>query len=298
MSTTAVRNLGEVRMTQGGGCGPWCMRPQAWRWRTLGIVTEGRCANGPGGVDWVIRSPPDPTGSDARRGNPAPGHAPRPPAAPDAARRLAAGGAAGRRAGPPLALLQPRAGAAGLQLARPPPGTDPRVPLLERCASWRSPPATWTSSSEARGRASAADRGGVQTLSLDGRTPASSSADRGRGARDVRRHERHLGARAGPPPAQRGRRAGVALHRARRAAARGAGPLLPRAVLPGAHPAGGRPGAPLPLHLQPEPVAGGTAAPPRAQHHALRAHQGPHQHGALAPVPHSSTASTSSPWRT
>ena len=90
-------------------------------------------------------------------------------------------------------------------------------------------------------------------------------------------HARRDGAALGRASADAGRerrRRDPRLRVARRARARRDGALLRRAGVPDSHAARRRPRPPIPVYLQPEPLARGGAAPPDARHRALRAPQG------------------------
>ena len=75
--------------------------------------------------------------------------------------------------------------------------------------------------------------------------------------------------------------------------------LLLRAGLPGAHAAGGGPGAPVPLHLQPVAQPGRDRARPGGPHRAVRPGQGAQQRAAAGPGGHRRRErSPSCRWRT
>ena len=76
-----------------------------------------------------------------------------------------------------------------------------------------------------------------------------------------------------------------------------AGRVLHRADLPGAHPAGRRPGAPVPVHLRPQPEHGDHRARPGDRGRAVRPGEGAEQRRPVRPgAPRRST--TSCRWRT
>ena len=154
---------------------------------------------------------------------------------------------------------------------------DPRCRCSSGPSSWRSSPATWTSSSwsawpglkrriAAGRRASGGERDDARARCWTAVCDRSQRADGPAGARACA---------TSVLPALRQARASTSCAGtswARRAG--GDGGVLRRAGLPGADPAGGGPGPPVPVHLRAVAQPGGGGPQPRDRHRALRPGQG------------------------
>ena len=158
------------------------------------------------------------------------------------------------------------------------------APSSSRSSRRTSTSSTWCGSPGLKRR----DETGLSVRSADGLTPREQLAYISKRNQElVEQHaaawEKRLRAdarRAGHPD-----REVVGAHRR---AARAAVELLPRADLPGAHPARGRPGAPVPLHLRAVAEPRGDRARPERRRRAVRARQGARQRvpaGADRPQP-------------
>ena len=126
-----------------------------------------------------------------------------------------------------------------------------------------------------RGRPAGAQRGRPHPARAAG---AHLRADAGPG-----RRAREGVPRRGVPGARQGGHPDQPVVVADRRAARDALDLLHRDRLPGADPAGGRPGAPVPLHLRPLAQPGRDRPRPRGPHRAVRAGEGAQQRPAPGP---------------
>ena len=184
------------------------------------------------------------------------------------------GGGPGRAAGGPvprpgdlLAAVQRAGAAAG------------RRPARCRCwsgpATWRSSPATSTSSSWSGSPASsAASPPASPSAPPPGSSRARSSSRSPWSARSCMAMQATVFERGRPPGAGEEGITIVRWDELRRGRAGAAARDVPRAGLPGAHPAGRRPGAPVPLHLRPLAQPRRRAGQPQDRQRALRPGQG------------------------
>ncbi len=172
-------------------------------------------------------------------------------------------GTAGRRAASGQSVSQPRALLARLQRAGAAPRRGPGHAAAgagEVPRDLRQQPRRVLHGAGGRAEAAAANR--PADAHVRRAQPARTARRDHRARRRTDRPARALLRRRGRTAARRRGHRDRAMGRPRRRRARAHARLLPRAGLPGAHPARGRPGAPVPVHLRPGSEPGRARARP------------------------------------